>query len=119
MPESPRLLAWVDAQLPSSRARWLTQHAGIDAHHVSEFGLLTARDPVVHDAARANDVEVIVTKDDDFVLLLDQRGRPPQVVWVTCGNMRNKELRELVLSAWPRVEALLRAGEPLVEIRRA
>ena len=74
---------------------------------------------MIYDAARANDVEVFITKDDDFVLLLDQRGPRPQVVWVTCGNIRNKELRELVLSAWPRVEALLRAGEPLVEFRRA
>ena len=119
MTESPRLLAWVDAQLPPSLARWLTQRAGIDAHHVSEFGLLTAGDPVIHHAARANQVEVIITKDDDFVMLLDRHGPPPQVVWVTCGNIGNRDLRELVLSAWPRVEALLRAGEPLVEIRRA
>ena len=119
MTESPRLLAWVDAQLPPSLARWLTQHADIDAHHVSEFDLLTAGDPVIFDAARANHVEVIVTKDEDFVMLLDRLGPPPQVVWVTCGNIRNAELRSLVLSTWPRVAELLRAGEPLVEIRRA
>ena len=119
MTESARLLAWVDAQLPPSLARWLTQYAGIEAHHVSEFDLLTAEDPVIFDVARAKHVDVIVTKDDDFVILLDRHGPPPQVVWVTCGNIRNQELRELMLSAWPRVEALLRAGEPLVEIRRA
>ena len=74
---------------------------------------------MIFDAARANHVDVMITKDDDFVLLLDRHGPPPQVVWVTCGNIRNKELRELVLAAWPRVEALLRAGESLVEIQRA
>ena len=119
MTESARLLAWVDAQLPPSLARWLTQHAGIEAHHVAEFDLLTTGDREIFDAARANHVEVVVTKDDDFVLLLDRLGPPPQVVWITCGNIGNNDLRELVLSAWPRVEALLRAGEPLVEIRRA
>ena len=119
MTEPPRLLAWVDAQLPPTLARWLTQHAGIDAHHVSDLALLTARDPVIFDAARGNRVDVIFTKDEDFVLLLDQQRPPPQLVWGTCGNIRNAELRALVLSAWPRVAEWLRAGEPLVEIGRA
>ena len=119
MTDSARLLAWVDAQLPPSLARWQTQYAEIDAHHVSDVALLTAKDPVIFDAARAHRVGVIFTKDEDFVLLLDQHGPPPQVVWVTCGNIRNAELRDLVLAAWPRVAELLRAGEPLVAIGRA
>ena len=67
-------------------------------------------------AARAGGAAVVVTKDDDFVRLLDRHGPPPQVVWVTCGNVRNGPLRALVLSVWPRVAALLAAGEALVEI---
>jgi len=61
---------------------------------------------------------VIVTKDDDFVQLIERRGPPPQVVWVTCGNISNAELRRIVSTAWPRSADLLRAGEPLVEIGR-
>ena len=56
MTDSARLLAWVDAQLPPSLARWLTQYAEIDAHHVSDVALLTAKDPVIFDAARAHRV---------------------------------------------------------------
>ena len=80
---------------------------------------MTARDPVIFDSARTQAVDVVFTKDEDFVLLLDQHGPPPQVVWVTCGNIRNVELRSLVLSAWPRVAEFFRAGEPLVDIGRA
>jgi predicted nuclease of predicted toxin-antitoxin system len=59
---------------------------------------------------------IIVTKDSDFVRLLEQLGPPPQVVWVTCGNSSNARLRELVSEAWPELRRLLEAGEALVEI---
>jgi hypothetical protein len=58
----------------------------------------------------------VVTKDDDLVRLLDPYGPPRQAVWVTCGNVRNAELRPVVLPAWPQAAALPAAGEPLVEI---
>ena len=60
----------------------------------------------------------MITKDDDFVELVERLGPPPQVVWVTWGNIKNAELRAIVLEAWPRVAELLASGEPLVEIGR-
>lgn len=73
---------------------------------------------MIFEAARSGGAAVVVTKDEDFVQLLERRGPPPQIVWVTCGNVRNVELREIVGAAWPRVAALLAASEPLVEIGR-
>jgi predicted nuclease of predicted toxin-antitoxin system len=58
----------------------------------------------------------VVTKDHDFVLLVGQHGPPPQLVWVTCGNVRNTVLRTIFEQLWPRTADLLRQGEPLVEI---
>lgn len=107
---------WVDAQLPPALARWLAQQYGTDAMHVDEAGYLGADDAVIFAAARGGGAAVVVTKDDDFVRLLDQHGPPPQVVWVTCGNVRNPVLRQIMLPAWPQVAALLAAGEPLVEV---
>ena len=106
---------WVDAQLPPALARWLAQEFGVDAAHVDNIGYLGANDAVIFAAAREGGVAVI-TKDDDFVRLLERHGPPPQVVWVTCGNVRNAELRRIVLPAWPQIVALLGAGEPLVEV---
>lgn len=54
--------------------------------------------------------------DAQHVELVERLGPPPQVVWVTCGNVRNAELRVIVLDAWPRVAELLASGEPLIEI---
>jgi predicted nuclease of predicted toxin-antitoxin system len=106
----------VDARLPPVLARWLGQEYGVDAAHVNDVGYLGADDPVIFAAARAGAAAVVVTKDEDFVRLLEQHGPPPQIVWVTCGNVRNAVLRAVLLPIWPRVAASLAAGEPLVEI---
>ncbi len=112
----PGRRVWVDAQLPPVLARWLGSEYGVDAAHVNDVGYLGADDPAIFAAARAGAAAVVVTKDEDFVRLLEQHGPPPQVVWVTCGNVRNAALRAVVLPIWPRVAASLAAGEPLVEI---
>jgi predicted nuclease of predicted toxin-antitoxin system len=58
-----------------------------------------------------------VAKDADFVLLLERHGPPPQLLWVTCGNVSNVRLQAIFQAEWRRAAALLAAGEPLVEIR--
>ena len=109
---------WVDAQLPPALARWLADAYAVHAQHVQDVELLSADDPVIFAAARAGGAAIVITKDDDFVELVGRHGPPPQVVWVTCGNVRNAKLRAIVLNAWPRVAELLAHGEPLVELSR-
>ena len=107
---------WIDAQLPPALARWLAHEFAVDAVHVNDIGYLGADDPVIFAAARADGAAVVITKDEDFLRLLDRHGPPPQVVWVTLGNVRNAVLRDAVLRHWPQLATLLRAGEPLVEL---
>jgi predicted nuclease of predicted toxin-antitoxin system len=59
-----------------------------------------------------------MTKDLDFVLLLERHGPPPQVVWITVGNLSKAGLRQMLASYWPRAAELLMRGEALVEIGR-
>lgn len=106
---------WVDAQLPPALARWFDDELRAAAHHVQDLGLLTADDSVIFVAGRAANA-IIVTKDSDFVRLLEQQGPPPQIVWVTCGNRSNPDFIALFAGAWTRASHLLASGEPLVEI---
>jgi len=57
-----------------------------------------------------------MTKDDDFVRLLERHGPPPQIIWLRCGNTSNAYLRQLLGVTLPDVLAMLESGEPLVEI---
>jgi len=109
---------WIDAQLPPALARWLHEGCGVEALHVLDLGLLKTSDEEIFVAARQTQQEVVIfTKDDDFPRLLRRHGAPPRIVWIRSGNVRNSELRRIVLEAWSRTAEFLVAGEPLVEIR--
>ena len=108
---------WIDAQLPPSLAERLRDEYDIDATHVQDFDLLTAGDATIF-AAAGTAGAIVVTKDADFPKLLQQRGPPPQVLWVRSGNVANRELRRIVSEVWPQACALFEGGAPLVEIRR-
>jgi predicted nuclease of predicted toxin-antitoxin system len=73
------------------------------------------KDHEIFDRARVANV-VVMTKDRDFVDLLERLGPPPQVLWVTCGNTSNLEMRRILAAACPAALVLLRKGDPLVEI---
>jgi predicted nuclease of predicted toxin-antitoxin system len=106
---------WVDAQLSPAFARWLREALAIEAIAVRELGFRDAQDRKIFMAARQAGA-VVMTKDVDFLHLLERLGPPPQVIWVTCGNTSNIRLRQILATAWPAAEALLARGEPLVEI---
>ncbi|HWL93631.1 MAG TPA: DUF5615 family PIN-like protein [Phycisphaerae bacterium] len=61
---------------------------------------------------------VIMTKDDDFVDIVTRLGAPPQILWVTCGNVTNRALHQLLLNAFLSVRAHLESGEPVVELTK-
>jgi predicted nuclease of predicted toxin-antitoxin system len=82
------------------------------------LGLREAKDLIIFHAAREAGA-VIMSKDSDFVLLLERFGPPPQVLWVTCGNTSNARMREILLKSFPEARTRLEQGEPLVEISDA
>jgi predicted nuclease of predicted toxin-antitoxin system len=109
------LRIWIDAQLPPVLATYLTEVPGVEATHTFALGMLGSSDRTIFEAARA-ECAVVMTKDADFVTLVERWGAPPQIVWITAGNVSNAALRALVSRAWPTAVDLLRAGEMLVEI---
>ncbi|MCC6539964.1 MAG: DUF5615 family PIN-like protein [Bryobacterales bacterium] len=109
---------WLDAQLPPALAQHLAKRFGIEAIAVRDLGLRDAGDRAIFDAARLRQAAVI-TKDNDFVDLLERLGPPPRIVWVTCGNSSNAHLRGVFDAAFGDALKLLEAGAALVEIADA
>jgi predicted nuclease of predicted toxin-antitoxin system len=105
---------WIDAQLPPALAVWIAGW-GTPARHVDDLGMLAAPDAEIFAAARSAGA-VVVTKDEDFVRLLEVHGSPPQVVWLTVGNVRNVRLRQLFERHWAALSEQVSAGEALVEL---
>lgn len=109
---------WVDAQLPPSLAEWLSAtFDDVEAAALRDLSLRDAQDIEIFEAARAENA-VIMTKDSDFIDLVDRLGTPPQVIWLTCGNVTNRSLRQLLTAALPNTLEQLRQGENIVEISK-
>lgn len=94
---------WLDAHLSPRLAQWLGATFDLQAMAVRDLGLRQAEDYDIFFAAR-NAGAIVVTKDNDFVELLERHGSPPKIIWLTCGNTSEAALR------------LFDAGDDLVEI---
>ena len=106
---------WVDAQLSPEIAAWLSREFGVQAVPVRDLGLREAEDQEIFEAARDADA-VVLTKDRDFLMLLDRVGPPPRIIWLTCGNTSNKALKQIFADSFQEIIDLLASGETLVEI---
>ena len=106
---------WIDAQISPAIAIWINSSYAVSAVAIRDLGLRDAKDLEIFHAAR-REKAVVMTKDSDFVQLLDRLGVPPQVIWVTCGNTSNARLKEILTNTLPKALDLLNSGEKLIEI---
>lgn len=104
----------VDAQLPPALARWLADQ-GHEADHVADLGMTESPDTVIWTRAQKNG-SILITKDEDFVILRTRRTEGPQIVWIRKGNVSRKELLTWMAPLLGSLCASLQRGEVLVEI---
>ncbi|AKG22756.1 DUF5615 family PIN-like protein [Calothrix sp. 336/3] len=106
---------WIDAQLSPAIATWISNTFSITALALRDIGLRDAEDDEIFELAKAQGI-ILITKDSDFVDLLNRLGSPPKVIWLTCGNTSNARLQEILSQNLLTALELLQAGEDLVEI---
>ena len=76
---------------------------------------MQAKDAEIFGAARSAGA-IVLTKDIDFVVLLERLGPPPRVLLVRCGNTSNAHLKSLLRMKLRSALLMLQSGESLVEI---
>lgn len=106
---------WVDAQLPPLLAAWLAAQFDVEAFSLRALGLRDAADAAIFLAAQQQGI-VIISKDSDFVELVSRYGPPPQLIWVTCGNVTNRQLQIVFNKTFAESLEWLAAGQVIVEI---
>jgi predicted nuclease of predicted toxin-antitoxin system len=109
------VIFWVDAQLPPLLAAWLSEQFHVEAFSLRELGLRDAADEAIFQAAQKQGI-IIVSKDSDFVELVSRYGPPPQLIWVTCGNVTNRQLQVVFNKTFASSLELLASGQVIVEI---
>lgn len=108
---------WVDAQLSPAIALWMNLNfPSLEAKSLRAIGLRDAMDQEIFDKARIENA-IIMTKDSDFIILLQRFGPPPKVILVTSGNTSNKRMREILNKSLEKALIFLSKGESLVELK--
>lgn len=87
----------VDAQLSPHLAFFIEKEFGIKSFSVSRLGLRDADDRVIFNETKKIGGAIILTKDDDFLKLINQYGSPPKVILLSCGNTSNSRMKEILI----------------------
>lgn len=104
----------VDAQLPPALARMLAAK-GFEAEHVYDIELGEAEDHRIWVYAKQTHA-IIITKDEDFVILASFDPNGPPIVWVRLGNTTKQALLAWFEPLLPAIVAALTEGNKLVEL---
>lgn len=112
------MIIWLDAQLSPRLPTGIEEAFDVQCIHVRDLALRNAEDSEIFQKAR-DAGSVVMTKDEDFVRLVERNGPPPQVIWITSGNMSNAHFKSLLLKTFRDAILLIEGGgEALVEIHR-
>lgn len=57
-----------------------------------------------------------MSKDHNFIKLIEEQGPPPKIIWITCGNTSNAKMREILSETLLKAKELLESGEAVVKI---
>lgn len=106
---------WIDAQLSPAIAAWIEANFNVKAFALRDLELRDAEDFEIFEAARKA-TAVVMTKDSDFVSLLERFDAPPKIIWLTCGNTSNANLKNILSKTLPDAIDLLQSGEKIIEI---
>ena len=106
---------WIDAHISPGVAAWINETFDHEANSLRSIGLMDADDLAIFERAKTEGV-IFITKDSDFVDLVEVRGAPPKVIFLRCGNTTNRRVREIFAAHLNEAVARLVEGETVVEI---
>ena len=104
----------VDAQLPPALARMLAAK-GFNAEHVYDVELGEAEDNKIWAYSKQSNA-IIITKDEDFIVLASFDSNGPPIVWVHLGNTTKQALLVWFEPLLPAIISSLAEGNKLVEL---
>lgn len=107
---------WIGAQISPTIAAFINRSfTGIEAKFVRSLGLLKSDDFEIFMKAKAENV-IIMSKDADFINLLEKFGIPLKIIRITCGNTSNIHMCNILHRNLEQALQILTTGEPMVEI---
>ena len=108
---------WLDMQLSPKLATWIESNFSIKT--ISSYNLFIndEKDEVIFINAKSKGNVILLSKDQDFLGILDRLKPPPKLIWLTMGNCPNKRMK-LILeeTLMPAIKELLNTATTFIEI---
>jgi predicted nuclease of predicted toxin-antitoxin system len=87
---------WLDEHFSPKLAPFLTELTGVICLHIKDVIGHGVNDYKIYQKAKsAKDDIIIISKDFDIVMLFNEFGPPPGVIWVNTYNLTNRQQKEL------------------------
>ena len=85
----------LDVHLSPFIVPWIIDNFKIECTSFHHLGWQTLEDEAAFLKAKEMN-GIVVTKDEDFIGLLEKHSAPPKVIWLTCGNTSNQRLKQIL-----------------------
>jgi predicted nuclease of predicted toxin-antitoxin system len=108
---------WLDMQLSPALAKWIVSEFSVKATSSYDLFMNNEKDETIFLKAKEKGNVILLSKDNDFIDILERLKHPPKLVWLTMGNCPNKQMKiilqkTLLLS----LKELINTSTTLVEI---
>ena len=84
---------WLDMQLSPDLAKWIITEFSIKAISSYDLFLNNEKDERIFLKAKEKGNVVLLSKDSDFIEIMERLQPPPEFVWLTMGNCSNKQMK--------------------------
>ena len=108
---------WLDMQLSPKLAAWIQKEFSIKTISSYDLFINEERDDIIFAKAKQKGNVILLSKDTDFLLLIERLKSPPKLIWLTMGNCPNKEMKQILSKTLLRaLQELIKTSASVVEI---
>ena len=93
----------------------MLEQKGYESKYVADLKMMETSDQDIWKWAK-HSKSILISKDEDFVILHSSDQQPVPLIWIRVGNTRRKELLEWFERLLPDIMDKLNSGELLVEL---
>lgn len=110
---------WLDMQLSPMLAKWIESNLGIRAISSYDLFINNEKDEVIFLKAKEKSNVLLLSKDHDFLDIMNRLQPPPKLIWLTMGPCANSEMKIILEKTLvPAINELLQTSTTIIEITK-
>ncbi|WP_299289915.1 DUF5615 family PIN-like protein [uncultured Mucilaginibacter sp.] len=108
---------WLDVQISPIIAKWMAEDTGLNVKSSFALGFKSMTDQAIYQQAKVYGNVILISKDTDFVEIVNRLGSPPKLINLKIGNCDNRKLWQFLQKhIGTAIQMLLIADVNIVEI---